>query len=1321
MGITYVFVYIPDKEKELQEQHFRALQRTDGNIEEKLTNIVTILGNLLDPYIDNEKDSANSKASDSKLVEAFITSNNKNNGWKNFTINQTKKNSAADIEKKYPASIVTLNKNDKGTYRQLIIDSNLRSFSIAIVKKKDSATYYEISLNTSFQQFFVPLLTKDIFDQYIIFDEGNPIYESFPSGVSYDNQDSLLSVSKGIQSSLIRDISVGGVEYKIFLQPLNFDATHKWVMAGLLSKSRYAAESKKLPTAIILLLVTIAITIIVAFPWIKIFQMGHNNLLTLTDATSSISVSILLMSLLFFIFFRYNKFYKHNSDDKPNCEKVIADNIAKAFHAELIKGYDQLYNFDTVMFNRSDTSIPEKLKLNRDIVWIDSSLHRDSTIKNIFLDTGSFVKILWIDTSARERFSWLNTGRPETHVYNLWPRDYYKNIKNGKPMYLDGDLGKPFYLDQVVSRTDGVFRTIIAKKSVAKSLGISVAALGYTMKTLNNVILPAGYNYAITDFKGKVLYCNDSTKNLNENFLEEFSASSHLQTAFASHTSEKFHTDYYDKRYKVYTQPIDNLPYYIIVFSDTEYKNTRDAEVFSFTISMLTLFFIFIIAQVVIIILFTNKLRIPDKHFVTNFLWPRKKLKTDYNMVSAMNIVAIVFLISVFNSAGFIEYFLYLTLAVTLSAFIPVLLALKEKKEAFKSVFLCLVAFWIVINIISASIVGQISFSLIFIELLFIILGLLTFFLRPFFKDDTNDNGLWSYIHSYTLMNTTRLVLTSGIPVLFFYVTSFNYEQKIITRYRQVDFASQLIKKFPSVEKAKAPGTGFDLIDTLNTFDFFNTKSTKPKDSLSKFKKGIYTNNKWITGIGLSNHRDSINLSQQDVATIKILNLFRLYKNDESLLENNLYKQTSDDELFSFSQPIVAVPGKTGGNDIFSRRLAIDSSFLVISSAPDMYSFPGFLPLGQSLFWLLFCILLCLFFRLMLLVSRKLFAYSLEEISPDNFIECIVNGKENCIDRSLYIINVNMNELYDKLIETIQLGNISVCTEQSTPVKLFIDHNRSNISDLSNVGMIDFIKLPDSDAKTWEWKRFTENFVNKKYTCVIIKNFSFNAANVIENYERLKFIETMATEETRVVIISSLHPDYFIKSLPALPALVEDQRNKLSEYATRFETIFFNYKIVYYPLNKESVSNIIAGKRTLYKYLWASMSEGEKFILYDLAKDGLVNVHDDTCINILMKKGVLTCNEDKQLYFFDKNFKDFILKALGNKGLELVQSHVEDNGNWNKLKMPLALIIVAALVLLFSSQENSYSKLIGYLGAFAAAIPTVLRVLSIFEKPEKKT
>jgi len=140
-----------------------------------------------------------------------------------------------------------------------------------------------------------------------------------------------------------------------------------------------------------------------------------------------------------------------------------------------------------------------------------------------------------------------------------------------------------------------------------------------------------------------------------------------------------------------------------------------------------------------------------------------------------------------------------------------------------------------------------------------------------------------------------------------------------------------------------------------------------------------------------------------------------------------------------------------------------------------------------------------------------------------------------------------------------------------------------------------------------------------------------------------------------------------------------------------------------------------------YMYIWQSLTKEEKFLLYDLAEDNLVNSFDDYNLSMLIAKGVVI-RPDGTLKLFNKGFRNFILTAIGNSEAIKIKNRIRENGNWNTLKNPLQLVIVAILAFLLISQEEAFAKLLTYVAALGAGVPAVLKLFAFFDKvPQKPT
>ena len=83
-------------------------------------------------------------------------------------------------------------------------------------------------------------------------------------------------------------------------------------------------------------------------------------------------------------------------------------------------------------------------------------------------------------------------------------------------------------------------------------------------------------------------------------------------------------------------------------------------------------------------------------------------------------------------------------------------------------------------------------------------------------------------------------------------------------------------------------------------------------------------------------------------------------------------------------------------------------------------------------------------------------------------------------------------------------------------------------------------------------------------------------------------------------------------------------------------------------LQEQSVSH------NFYTEIWESLSTDEKFILYDLAEDGLVNIKNRFAVNLLVNKGLIH-NDNGHLHLFNRSFRHFIVSATSKESMKNVE------------------------------------------------------------------
>ena len=1325
LGAVYLFIYIPGNEEDLQREHFRWLQRVDDNIQKKIEGCDTLLSHLVDNYaIDTLKERTR------KYIKSFSTDN--------FILFDT-----ATLKSNFDD---TTSLNYSGTLYSMNVYEPLQTFIVSASKSKGDTTY-RVSMQYTFRNFIDPLLNKTIFDHYIVFSNHNVVYEDFPSGLEYKTEDSLLKISNGLTGASIIDEKIGGENYKMFLQPVSF-GNNRWIVAGLHSMEKYKADKRHLPWGIVLFLLIIALGLFLFIPVLKIFNLGNNDRLRVYDAIELVIIIKLLMSLLFFCFFRL---YELQEKTDTNSEEILAKKISSAFSDEIKQAYKNLDSFD--LFIRHNTLLQNNIRnlgtesLTAGDFWANTESSVDTNLKNklnLLASKLSKPEINWLDNTGAVKYTWI-TGKYNNPPANFKYRDYFQMVVNNRTFRVDEDT---FYVDQVISRTSGSFRTIISKHSTFDS---TVIEMGFGLKSVDDVIMPAGYTFAIIKDDGTVLYHSDKTRNLNENLKEEFSDSAELNDALQGRYIEDFSTTYYEREYNVLVQPIKNFPYFIVVMNDTTYASSRDIETNSFTAGMVILFLLFVLVDILIVILASSRRSyFKNRGIVKTWLWPRRSSHSEYIIITIANIIMIFLLTGFYFMVSSIEYFFMLLVSIPItSLFINALFALKySSNEVYRNYKLKCVkwlgAILLVINILLIRLIGFYSyFPILIFELSsFTVYAILIYFryrIKEFIysalkKSIKNPLKFWKvdFVSSYTLMIFTRVLITSSMPVVFFYISSFNYEQNLLARYREYDFANKLIEKFPEIDSHKM--------------------------LQGPFTRSVYIDSGWIRDYHIDNptildnlKKDS--LSIEDFATAKIFNLFGLYNENLPANNDNFYLSRSADLSFYYNDFFDSVLYNSTGSKTYKQLQS--GNYLEVGSCNFAYLFPNLRTFKGWMFWLLLILALTGFYFVILSIIKKIFAIKVLDISPSNRLDKRI------------LMNIQLHKLIFAVGVPGEEKLIYVCDLLQGRLDDFIVNDEYN----KTVCIVDFkkIRAADENDESREWGKLKDEAQKTLYQYFIIDHFEYKISNKEINNEKLDFLQTLIDNNKKIIILSTAHPASFLNSFYEDAGQQEANKKqsniKPEDYVSKWNTLLGNAPLIFLPFSRKSeisTSEYISGQiqyssflqnlnhsikdiknkvqkidnnelekdlfsiklqTTAYNFytsLWYSLTKEEKFILYDLAEDGLINAHDRFTINILISKGLII-RRDGLLHLFNKSFRNFILTGIGDKEIATIRKQFKESSTWGKLRTPLVLIVVAILVFIFASQEGTFTKTIGYITLLTGSIPALMQLFSLFRRSDIKT
>lgn len=182
---------------------------------------------------------------------------------------------------------------------------------------------------------------------------------------------------------------------------------------------------------------------------------------------------------------------------------------------------------------------------------------------------------------------------------------------------------------------------------------------------------------------------------------------------------------------------------------------------------------------------------------------------------------------------------------------------------------------------------------------------------------------------------------------------------------------------------------------------------------------------------------------------------------------------------------------------------------------------------------------------------------------------------------------------------------------------------------------------------------------------------------------------------------------HFVKrECHSLPILMQFEK-KLCTYVQA------NYKQKRSIEKEDLIYRIKSLAQLYYRRLWATCTEEEKYFLYDLAQDGLVNARNMGVLTSLLGKGLLVRYNDMRLRIVNDSFKSFVLTVVNPMEALQYEIKMAKASRWTTYRTPFLLIIVGVGLFIFFTQHQTWLNILA-VGTAVSGILAVLSRLSIF-------
>ena len=1324
--VLYKFVYIKNNEKAQVDKRFRVLSRIGENISDRETALRNVVENGLHEAMDKSDD-----------------------GFQEET--------TAEIKDIIETEIKNANKILNIALKKTVQGSRIIPFCSFTLKSDENAEPEEYVIYTDSEDFFGPLNRRDIFDGLIVMREKTKqesgedtggstvvLYYTFPGDIDIPAIAGLRSKDNAMEAGSLKDVVISNKKFKLFVQPIILGKTGKWYVGGLVDGSRFNGEIRGLKSDIVIFSLIIFCFFILAIPLLKLFLMSTFDQLNINDViltALSITVGMLLLVLLYL--FSYQK-----ASDRAAVEehlKNLAYRLEEEFTSELHRALEQLESYEA--------KDPEEYRLHADDKFINilspekietSSLFQvplEEFIPHLY---GLFKVVSWLDTAGMQQVEF-STRKNFGRLVNVGHRRYFQDAGNWK---FPGNDQLRFMLESITSITSGEKIAAISKKSLRRikdiygnTIDLDVLAMTTRLTSVLDTIMPVGYGFCLIDRSGDTWFHSDKERNKEENFIDETGRDSELVSAIQAAQSHHLDTNYQNRNHKCYILPLPNIPLYIITFHDMQYTRSVQVHTIFYALSFTILLLLFNGLLFLAAAYCNYRTSSPRRRFIPfDWLRPgRGKEKIYGHLIYADLAAAILLIVSRLWTRDSETLFLCLSAALFIFAYNYYTAGKDDAKMCTpfnrRGAF-TLGLLFIFINVIAFSLADRFMTVLLFQVLLAAGLWVLHHYKnRLNGKKEKRAQDLKGLEKRYALFLLSWLIAGFAVPFILLYIDAYNLENETALKYLQVNLARDIEKR------------------NLDIDTFYKEKMTDPRQSRNvedtrqeRKNAGIYA------GVVGDTHRTEkrphppfTELRRFDRAAY----YFRAPFSNLGVEKRNLiFSRSSDfsrvwwkekDRLYLRYEIEQSLPDSPDGEEIH-----------IVSTSS---SFPA--PTGFSLlFAIAAALLVCwLTYSLIRYSARRVFG--LNVLAAGEGTDLLLQIREALHTNAHLAIycqtRAGVNDIHNLA------GN-----------KFMPKHEPSDETTDLYIPVIakTFDLTADGeDIETAIEKKGTGKI--KRMERMVVKNFDLNEYDVEGNLSKIKSLLNLLRRPGLQVLLPTAVPIPKVMewyetgkaSTDKMKAQYEEITTLLTELQGRFIPLYAPLKGAANPYHtiedevkephlkqllleefapsgyfkdieeclalyhgrlmaggktggKENHEDQIIQKirelsRYYYDELLRSCTRQEILVLYDIARDTLINVNNMDTIDILLKKGLLVY--DGTFRLMNESFRSHIMHVIDISRADQLTAELKTRSKWKSYKAPFFLVSLG-LAVFFAFQGNLLSEI----NALMTAVIGTLAIVSKF-------
>lgn len=1142
--------------------------------------------------------------------------------------------------------------------------------------------------------FFSPLERPDVFDHFIVLqvngENADVFYNTFEENLEVPDFTKLRQGESPIEAGSRKIIELSGKQYHLFLQALDMEDNKIWYVGGTVEEETFNSLARKLDSRIVLYLLIGFLIFIFSIPMIKLLVMRAFDQLDISDvvlATLSVTLCTLLLILLNLALFQDQYFDRSNNDRRLD---TLANNIEKNLHSELNHIYLKLEEFDKafstleamrsgdIIYGILDKAKLENISAPRPSDYIDpetaieeEDARLDSiakVLRNCSWAYNLYKLIFWMDAGG-EQIIQFSTRQYPGGMSNLSHRDYFK--KAGAWGLSKPDPSRRFMMESITSITSGEKLAAVSINNNASFTNLyggqshaRVLALTTALSSVIDTVVPQSYGFCIIDSGGKVWFHSDRERNLQENFIYETANHPGLKDAVFHRKETYLSLTYHGRKHRVRITPLAHFPLFLVTMHEKAYTQTLQTRVIIDTVVIMLALYVFNC----FILLFAagvNYRKSLLNHRYVPFDWLRPQVTKESSGAYIHLMVSNLFILGLL--IGFIyitgtKCSFFLCLSAHYFAFIYNYVVInKVSMEDLRSRKVPLTLFLpgslLLIHLASGFTqgIGQTG-RLFFFQGLLAAMVAVMYLLNVYKANQVKKAGQKSFSNRpYFRFIFSWVLLTNVVPIIIF----FNHNYSI---HRQsADVVSQLALKYAIEERSERLDTFYK--DRLGLENHY-TRAEKKAGGIYKFDSGK-SPSAGISSYSFFKKMEALPAILFLGALLTIfglsyfmirfvcLNVFGLHTMGKELKIQTF--PAAEEEVLQFLRAgahvaLMCYPPRQ--KNVFQDK----EDEILDGWVFQELTFPNIKPSGES------------------------------DILIIDGVDAVLTANE-----SRENLTETLNRI-EELLTLLQARQHQVILPLTTPLTDIVD-------------MYSDIARGRRERKKDESKN--EQAILAKAVAYRLRDLEKNLAIL---HTSLEPAPEQAFNDFANISPPELH-DFIIAELLSLEYFI-DIKEDLANYCQSLDLFTGDKPNTFSPDELEEIKERIILKiqelaSNYYLMLFNGCSRKEKFVLYDIALDRLININNKDTITLLLKKGLL--KNTGTIEVVNRSFRNYILCSVDSEEAKEIIGTLVTKGRWKSYRAPLYLLILGAAVFLAFQKD-----LMNDIQSFSTAIIGGLAILTKF-------